>query len=712
MSSLILYSKASYLGTSLPVTHGQTGELAGAAALDYLSVGVEAMNLFCWSAVSTASAIDYQLHEESLISASIADLSSLYPQGQTQYPMSYLGIDPAVAVPVWLDMSQVSGSTNAVASTSLVGGSTTSITTLSRAGDEGVLAFIGLAGGSAVVATCPYGSYDEATGLVDWAAGGTGTLVLEYTGGAVVSLSATGFPESWTFGAPKAQADGSWMIAVSGAVSGNVISDLSASKETLVNNGTDSVTLTATVTDSATGKPVSGVSVSWNTALGAITPAASTTNASGQATATLTDTGDTGATSVTASLSDGSFRDITITITDGAAGEKIVSLTADKSSIENDGSDAAKLTATVEDAGGNLMEGVTVYWSTTLGTLNHTQKDTAADGTAGAKLTDLGDTGTATVTASLNNGSSKSTPVTITQSASDLQIVSMRSDKRSMEAGDMSDYAYVYATVENGSGQPVSGVTVNWTSLTAEIQVMSHTSVTGANGEASVRIQPTGKSPAGAYYIQASLDNGSSKQIEIDLVGGALKMYCSTYAPLNIGAFASVMPTNKVAVYGSAGEVLQLSVTGSAVFKSSGTASATLTLGADGYGLAEVYSTALETVTVTATASGSRATGSMTFINTEGQYGVFVNNLTPADGRTPCGYYWFDYAGTGVSSSSVSVSGSAHFSDGTHSNTWNLNTSAVLTVSIYDTVVEMVAVTMNTSGYGTETVDVSFVQVQ
>jgi hypothetical protein len=410
MSSLILYSKASYLGTSLPVTHGQTGELASAAALDYLSVGIEAMNLFCWSSVNTASAIDYQLHEESLISASIADLSSLYPQGQTQYPMSYLGIDPARAVPVWLDMSQVSGSTNAVASTSLVGDSTTSITTLSRTGDEGVLAFIGLAGGSAVAANCLYGSYDEATGLVDWAAGGAGTIVLEYTGGAVVSLSATGFPDSWTFGDPKAQADGSWMIAVSGTASGNVISDLSASKETLVNNGTDSVTLTATVTDN--GQPVSGTSVSWETALGTIAPSSST-DTHGQATATLTDTGDKGATTVTASLSDGSFRDITITLTDGASGQTIVSLNSDPDSIENDGSDAARLTATVHNADGSVAEGVTVYWSTTLGELNHASKDTAADGTSGVKLTDLGDTGTATVTASLKNGQEKNVQVDI-----------------------------------------------------------------------------------------------------------------------------------------------------------------------------------------------------------------------------------------------------------------------------------------------------------
>lgn len=709
MPSLILYSGASYTGSSLLVTHGQTGELASATALDYLSVGVDDMQAFCWSAVSTTQATDYQYHTESLISANIASLASLYPPEQTQYPMSYLGIDPAMAAPVWLDMSQVSGDINALAATSLVGGSTTSMTTLSRTGVDGMLAFIGLAGGSSVVATCSYGSYDEASGQVDWTAPNAGTLVLEYTGGAVVVLAATGFPDGWTFGAPKVQPDGSWRLAVSGVVAGNVISSLSASKETLMNDGTDTVTLTATVTDGTTGRPVSGVSVNWHAALGNLSADTSVTDASGQATARLTDSGDTGAIVVTASLDDGSQRDITLTLTDAAAGQTLVSLTSDKDSIENDGTDTATLIATVHNADGSVAEGVAVTWQTTLGHLNHKKQDTNSGGVSKAKLTDSGDTGPATVTASLANGSQKTVEVAV---VAGYMIVGLTSDRRSMDAGNTSDYTVVYATVENGSGQPVPGVTVTWTEPAGEIQVISGTSVTNSDGVASTRIQPYGNSAAGTYYVHATLDNGSTDKIEIDLAVYSLNMYCSTSAPLNTGALASVVPTNKVAVYGWANAVVQLSVSGSAKFLSSGTASASLTLGTDGYGLAEISDTVGETVAVSAVSGSKLLSGTMTFLGAMPDSAIYINDLTPADNRTPCSYYWWDFHSYRSTQAQITLTGNAHFEDGTQSGIFPLNTQHAMKADIFDMTTESVAITGHADGgYTTKTLHVQFVEV-
>ncbi|EOF7416262.1 Ig-like domain-containing protein [Salmonella enterica] len=511
MSSLILYTGANYTGTSLLVTHGQTGELASAGALDYLSAGVNGMQAFCWSAVSTTAATDYRNHVESIISASIADLSSLYPQDQTQYPMSYLGIDPAVAVPVWLDMSQVSGSASAVASSSLVGGSSTSVNTLSLTGNEGVLAFIGVAGGSSVVATCSYGSYDAASGQVDWTHLNAGTVVLEYTGGAVVLLSATGFPDTWSFAAPKAQADGSWVIAVSGTTSGNVISKLSASKETLINNGTDTVTLTATVTDGGTpSEPVSGISVNWSTALGDITPASSVTDAEGLATATLTDNGNTGATVVTASLDDGSYKDITITFVDDTGGEKIVSLSTDKDSIDNDGSNAALLTATVHNADGSVAEGVAVNWFTTLGSLNHKEQDTNSSGVSKAKLTGTGNTGTARVMASLNNGSYKTVPVDIVQSEPGLYIDSVTSNIYWIHDDGVYP-ALLSAVVLDVNGAPAENIVVHWSTT---LGVLSDTAQsTDSSGVSSVIL--TDEDIPGTAVITATLDNGQSGQAQV-----------------------------------------------------------------------------------------------------------------------------------------------------------------------------------------------------
>lgn len=215
--SLTFYTDTDYTGDPLSVAHGETGLLATDNTIwNYQSVTASDMHAFCWSTVDTSdTSINYQNHIESVISADIPDLTALY--SDVQFPLQYLSIDPAQAFPVWLDMSDVSSGTNAVASSALVGGgSVVTITTLSRPDAEGVLGFIGQASGSSVVATCSYGHYDDTTGEVGWTGLNTGIVVLEYINDAVSLLSVTGFPESWTFAAPKMQADGSWVIAASG----------------------------------------------------------------------------------------------------------------------------------------------------------------------------------------------------------------------------------------------------------------------------------------------------------------------------------------------------------------------------------------------------------------------------------------------------------------------------------------------------------------
>ncbi|EKY3120757.1 Ig-like domain-containing protein [Cronobacter turicensis] len=409
--SLIFYTSKNYAGASQFVTHGQTGELASASAnWTYQSVAMSDMQAFVNSKVNSADAsVVYLGHKEDIISVRQDDLTLLYPSSD-QFPVNYLGIDPVIAATVWLDVDATQAAPNAVASSSEVGGSTTLINTLSLPGKPGALGFVWKSEGRAVVATCRYGDYNTSEGTVTWS--GTGTMVLEFTGGSVVIISATGFPEYWTFNPPQLQGDGSWVVTLNGGTPvTNTIVSVTADPTSIVNDGISASLITAKVVD-GNSQPVAGVSVSWVTTAGQLSVSSSSTDVNGLATTSLTNSGAPGVVTVTASVT-GSGKAVDVTVTDSMADFVIASLTSDKDTINNDGVDAAKLTALVHDGQGNNAANIPVYWSTTLGSLNHIEQDTDTSGQSSAKLTDLGDTGKASVTASLGNGKSWTYNITI-----------------------------------------------------------------------------------------------------------------------------------------------------------------------------------------------------------------------------------------------------------------------------------------------------------
>ncbi|HIE5387215.1 TPA: Ig-like domain-containing protein [Enterobacter cancerogenus] len=588
--SLIFYTGKNEAGSPQMVAHGQTGELASASAdWTYQSVAMSEMQAFVNSKVNAADGtVVYLGHREDIISVRQNDLTQLYPSSD-QFPLNYLGVDPTLAATVWLDVDATQAAPNAVASSSQVGGSTTLINTLSLPGKPGALGFVGRSEGSAVVATCRYGEYNTSEGTVAW--GGSGTLVLEFTGGSVVIISATGFPDDWTFNPPQLQGDGSWVVTLNGGTPvTNTIESVTADPTRIENDGISTSLITAKVVD-GNSRPVEGVSVNWATTAGQLSVSSSSTDANGLATTSLTDSDAPGVVTVTASVT-GSSKSVDITVTDHMAGYVIAILISDKDTISNDGVDAAKLTAVVHDAQGNIAANIPVYWSTTLGKLNHHEQDTNVIGQSTAKLSDFGDTGKASVTASLANGNSWTYNITINNSA-------------------------------------------------------------------------------------------------------VLQMYCSTGAPLNAGALAAVHPTNKVALYGEPSATVQLSVTGSARFTSGGSTSVTIKLDASGYGLAEVYDTVAEMVTVSAAISGTTVSGTMTFSGTSDKGAMYVNNLTPADNKTAATLYWWDYQSVGVTQVTLSLTGGAHFVDNSTTGTFSLDAKGgAVAVDIYSSAAATVSVTL------------------
>lgn len=307
-SSLVFYTDKNYTGTAQQVIHGATGVLAGDSAnWNYMSEEITSMEAYVFSSVNvTDASVNYLGHVETVISVSMADLTLLYPSSD-QFPLNYLGLDPAQAAVVWLDVSATQAIPNAVASTALPSGGITTITTLSLPGQPGALGFVAKIEGSSVVANCQYGDYDIANGTVAWS--GTGMLILEYTGNAITLINGGGFPAGWKFSAPQLQGDGSWVVTLD---SGDTISSVTANPTSIVDDGVSSSVITATVLNS-NGQPASGVNVAWTTTRGAVSAGVSATDASGQATTTLMDIDEPGTATVTASVT-GSSKSVDVTV--------------------------------------------------------------------------------------------------------------------------------------------------------------------------------------------------------------------------------------------------------------------------------------------------------------------------------------------------------------------------------------------------------------
>ncbi|WP_312228413.1 Ig-like domain-containing protein [Pseudescherichia sp.] len=310
-SSLAFYSLPNYAGDTLRVVHGQTGLVASSGSLwaeQSVSVpGTDNLYTFLWSSVDIGNpAFSYTGHVEHYITTSIPNIASSL--SMPQYPLQFLGVDAALAVPVFVQLSGEFSSQNCFASSSLVPGSSTKVSTFASFANEGALAFIQNINGASTLASLTFGTLNEASGTVMWSA--SGSVILVYNNDTLTLASVSGLPTGWSFGPPLRQDDGSWLVILSVASlpATAEIGSLTSDKTSIENNGTDIATFSATVIDSASEQALANVSVDWNTTLGNLSVRTSLTNNSGIATVTLTDTGDIGTATVMARISNGSAK--------------------------------------------------------------------------------------------------------------------------------------------------------------------------------------------------------------------------------------------------------------------------------------------------------------------------------------------------------------------------------------------------------------------
>lgn len=283
---------------------------------------------------------------------------------------------------------------------------------------------------------------------------------------------------------------------------------LTPSKTSGLANGTDTVTLTATV-DDGRGSPVgAGVAVNWTTDRGTIA-AASVTNASSQATVVLTAPTMIGQATVTAkcapvrqgrSLGSDPGKTAAIAFTVDTSSAHVIELSSSKNVGVANGMDTVTFMASVVDAQGNPVgAGVTVNWSASLGTLNATSI-TNGNSETSIVLTAPTAAGAASILAKAASGDAgKTASVTFTADVSTARVVSLLPLRGTSTTFPAGVWVNLRATVQDAYGNPVgAGVTITWSSDAATFD--QATSTTSQDGTATNTVTHFS---AGAVLVKA-----------------------------------------------------------------------------------------------------------------------------------------------------------------------------------------------------------------
>ncbi|WP_312670890.1 Ig-like domain-containing protein [Pseudescherichia sp.] len=317
-----------------------------------------------------------------------------------------------------------------------------------------------------------------------WSVSGTGKLS--------ATTGVTDGNGNATVGITDSTAEQVTVTATSGSITRSVPSSFNESVSSLNlkltdNNskadGVDTDSGQVTVRD-ASGKVMSGVPVSWSVDHSAtIVHSDAVTDGSGHASVEYT---DTKAESVKLTASASGKTESTDSAFVAAATTNTISVTMTTDNSQADGVTPNVARATVKDSTGKALSGVTVNWSTT-GSAKLAANTSVTDGNGNAtvNLTDtVAESGlTVTATAGDATGTTTTTFVGIQQNIA----VEMTTDN---SPADGTTPNVARATVTDGNGKPLSGVTVNWTT-TGNAKLAATSTVTDGSGIATVNLTDT-----------------------------------------------------------------------------------------------------------------------------------------------------------------------------------------------------------------------------
>ncbi|STB67910.1 intimin-like protein [Citrobacter freundii] len=483
----------------------------------------------------------------------------------------------------------------------------------------------------------------------------------------------------------------------------------------------------AIVTD-ASGRPVSGVAVSFTTVAPAhITVSTGVTDIHGVATASLASP-QSGPVAVTAKInSTGSEQTVDVNFMAGAPLTANSTLTVTPGSIVANGGGTggtSLLTLTLKDAKGNPVTGLTDVVLTVSG-VTDTALTVVSESPAGSGIytTVLSGTtaGTATVGTTVSGVDFSATPstvdVTLTPDLSTATVTSLTSTTNAALANNI-DTQTLTATVKDANGNLVSGATVNFVASTGIATLSGATSTTNGSGQATVTVKDTTAETAtltakvgtnaadtgktvdttfGLYPVVSGITQGvnnspadsvttNTLMVQVsDLAGNAIK---------NQGVTLNLAGTS----LGTGPATLKYQTT---VLTSASTAQA-VTTDANGQVLLTATDITAETITVSmAVNNGSVA---QTQTSTFALYPV-VSSLTVGTNNVPADSTSLntlvatitDKKGTSLASQSITLTLTADKGTATFTNTspWTTTTngSGQVTLSLKDNTVESVSVT-------------------
>lgn len=305
----------------------------------------------------------------------------------------------------------------------------------------------------------------------------------------------------------KATADAAFVGDPATAKVVTLVSD----QPSLVANGSTSAVLTATVKDAAGNAVGAGVPVTWSTSLGSLAAITTATNASGIANVTLTSSTVIGTANVTArAIVSDPGKATTVAMTADNTTARVMTFTANPTSIAANGATTSLLTATVQDANGNTVAaGVPVNWTTSLGTLAASSTMTNASGTATVVLTSSTVSGIANLSAKGATGDpGKNANVNFVPDTSTAKVVSFTALPSPVLANGVA-VVTLTASVTDANGNTVgAGVPVSWTTTVGTLASASTT--TNASGVATVALTSTVANTANLTAKASGVDAGQS----------------------------------------------------------------------------------------------------------------------------------------------------------------------------------------------------------
>ncbi len=279
-------------------------------------------------------------------------------------------------------------------------------------------------------------------------------------------------------------------------------------------NGTSQNSATATVMDSQ-NNILANTTVNWTiTGLAGLTSGTSTTNSSGQAVMTFTDTKAETITLTAKAGSSDTGQSKTSTFVADVDTAKIDSLTITKDGSPADGSTANTATVVVSDINGNPLSGMAVTWSADKSTVTMTPAgNTDSTGKASVSFVDT-TAETLQLTSSLSNGSTLSQNSEFVIDTAGLKI----SQFYSASSADIHDSTVLRLFVQDKFGKPVNGANVRL-SVTGSAQLESTSGVTSSttSGNGTLLINIT-DAVVETVTATATLDNNTSATAPVTFV--------------------------------------------------------------------------------------------------------------------------------------------------------------------------------------------------